>query len=90
MRFGYIYMSYMLFYRTPSCYRYLRGVYKNACVYTVGPKQSKMSNTSYFSAHYITMREISCLKQLMLSYLCFTCYPKMKSVLLSCKVRHQK
>ena len=31
---------------------------KNACVYTGGPKQSKMSNISYYNAHYITMRDV--------------------------------
>ena len=30
---------------------------KNTCVYTVGYKQSKMSNIYYYNAHYITMRD---------------------------------
>ena len=33
------------------------------CIYC--PKQSKMSNISYYNAYCITMRDICCLKQLM-------------------------
>ena len=39
---------------------------KNAFVYTVGPKQSKMSYISYYNAHYITVKDVCCSKQLML------------------------